>query len=76
MNLKELRNKARKGIEPDKEHNSPLLPQKTFLGMDFGIADSISFFVTKNRDTNRNTAISSMKEYQQLIEVDRKKLGL
>ena len=68
MNLKELRNKARKGIEPDREYNSHLLPQKTFLGIDFGIADSTKFFF---RHRNDDIAKSALKEFERLVEVDR-----
>lgn len=68
MNLNELRNRAREGIEPDKEYNSPLLPQKTFLGIDFGISDSTKFFF---RNRNEDTAKSALKEFKRLVEVDR-----
>lgn len=76
MKLDDLRNRARDGIEPERELNSPLLPQKTFLGIDFGISNSILFFVTKSRDINRNTSLSSMQEYERLIEVDWNELEL
>jgi hypothetical protein len=65
MNLKELRNKARKGIEPERDCNSPLLPQKTFFGIDFGVVDSIAF-VSKNRDA----ADITLREFKRLMGID------
>lgn len=68
MKLDDLRNRARDGIEPERELNSPLLPQKTFLGIDFGISDSTKFFF---RHRNEEIAKSALKEFKRLVEVDR-----
>ena len=65
MNINELRNKAREGIEPERPSNSLLLPQKTFFGVDFGVKYSCKFYIAKNRDATRH-----YKPYSISYEID------